>query len=343
MKTYREDAEQRIAGEQAAHWLYELAEGGPAEREAFVAWLKRSPRHVGEFLLASTAWKEFGRTGVFTDADIDSAVREAMSGACSNVIALQGVPPSPDRLARASAGRWILRAAAAVAAIALCFSGFAYWSGMNGRTYATAVGEQRAVRLADGSLLHLNARSRVAVEFSEHTRDIRLLEGEALFSVERDTARPFRVNTGNTIIEAIGTQFDVHRTAAGATVSVMEGAVQISNDAAPAPVRLLAGEQARIRADGKIVKHTAANLAKALAWRERRMVFQDDRLEDIVAEVNRYGSRPIRVEGEAARGRTITGTFDADDTQSLLLFLGKLDDLQIEERDDRIVIRERQR
>src|SRR5690606_3139874 len=42
MKSYREDDERRIVREQAASWLCELADGEPRQKEAFVAWLKRS-------------------------------------------------------------------------------------------------------------------------------------------------------------------------------------------------------------------------------------------------------------------------------------------------------------
>jgi transmembrane sensor len=58
-------------------------------------------------------------------------------------------------------------------------------------------------------------------------------------------------------------------------------------------------------------------------------------------EVNRYTPGHIRLEGDGARNKRITGTFDADDPDSLVQFLGKLDDLAIDPKPDGFLIRER--
>lgn len=65
--------------------------------------------------------------------------------------------------------------------------------------------------LNDGSIVYLNTRSRVEEQFSRQARNVRLLEGEAMFSVEHDRARPFRMISDDTVIQAIGTQFNVYR------------------------------------------------------------------------------------------------------------------------------------
>jgi len=196
-------------------------------------------------------------------------------------------------------------------------------------------------------------------------RSIRLLEGEALFNVEHDPARPFRVIAGPTVIEAIGTRFNVYRTDAGTTVSVVEGIVEISPTIPPAlsaraappprsdaqpqvrPVsvvaeRVVAGEQARVSLEGEIVKEAVPDRARVVAWRERRLVFRGDPLEDVVREFNRYNELQIRLEGDALRARRLTGVFDADDPMSLLQFLTRDGTLIVDETGgDEIVIRER--
>src|SRR5262249_31967908 len=117
------------------------------------------------------------------------------------------------------------------------------------QTYRTGVGEQRRVELADGSVVHLNSKSRVRVIYSDRARDFRLLEGEALFKVGHDAARPFRVRAGDNLIRALGTQFNVLRRPSGTTVQVIEGAVQVSTHAdekSPAAAQLARGDEARI-------------------------------------------------------------------------------------------------
>ncbi len=320
MSTYREDAERKIAAEQAAYWLCELAEGGARRRTAFAAWLKRSPRHVGEFLNASAAWQAFGQTTIDA-AEIQDIVAQARAQRDDfNVVPLDGMatPASTER----RRPRRLMPFAAAAGIAALGVAAAAWWLIHDGQAYATVAGEQRAFRLDDGSLLHLNTGSRIKVMYSRHAREVRLLEGEALFSVQGDSARPFRVQVQGVVIEALGTEFNIQRRSRDVTVSVVEGRVSVDGRR-----ELAANEQVRIDLDGHIVD-TPVHMADALAWRERRLVFEDDRLEDIALEVNRYTPDFLQVDG-AARDKRITGTFDADDPASLILFLRKLEELEV--------------
>jgi len=68
------------------------------------------------------------------------------------------------------------------------------------------------------------------VDFSQAARNVHLIRGEALFVVERDSARPFTVTAGDTTVRALGTQFNVRRRAEGADVAVVEGAVQVTRE-----------------------------------------------------------------------------------------------------------------
>jgi len=349
--------------EEAAQWVVELEEPTPRVLREFAAWLEASPRHVEEFLLASAVWKELDGLDAARRIDVQRLVEEARS----NVRPL--VPEAMREISDESSGpsRARRRVLGIVAAAAALVAGIAIWLVMATApdVYATSRGEQRAFRLADGSVVHLNTQSRVEVEFTRMERSIRLLEGEALFNVEHDPARPFRVIAGPTVIEAIGTRFNVYRTDAGTTVSVVEGIVEISPTIPPAlsaraappprsdaqpqvrPVsvvaeRVAAGEQARVSLEGEIVKEAVPDLARVVAWRERRLVFRGDPLEDVVREFNRYNELQIRLEGDALRARRLTGVFDADDPMSLLQFLTRDGTLIVDETGgDEIVIRER--
>src|SRR5690606_14686343 len=97
------------------------------------------------------------------------------------------------------------------------------------QVYSTGIGEQRTVKLADGSIVHLNTDSSLRVEYSPATREVHLVEGEALFVVAKEPARPFRVEAGQTTVQALGTQFNVYRRAGGIEVSVIEGAVRVAD------------------------------------------------------------------------------------------------------------------
>jgi len=107
-------------------------------------------------------------------------------------------------------------------------------------TYSTATGEERSVSLEDGSTLDLNSQSKVRVRFNTHERTVELIQGQALFRVSKDLARPFIVSTDTTQVRAVGTQFDVYRKSSGTVVTVIEGRVAVLPEAA-SPKRPAAG------------------------------------------------------------------------------------------------------
>ena len=116
-----------------------------------------------------------------------------------------------------------------VAAISMCVVGSVglYFYAERNQAFETGIGEQRFVKLVDGSTIELNSRSRVRIRYSNLGRDVDLIEGQALFHVAKDAARPFIVHSGTTLVRAVGTQFDVYRKDSGTTVTVVEGRVAV--------------------------------------------------------------------------------------------------------------------
>src|SRR5690606_22645584 len=114
---------------------------------------------------------------------------------------------------------------AAGVAVAL-LGGAVLWNTFyGGTTYSTGIGEQHSVTLADGSVLQLNASSKVRAHFSGRQRSVELVEGQALFQVATDTERPFIVSIGDTHVRAVGTQFDISQKRKGTVITVVEGRV----------------------------------------------------------------------------------------------------------------------
>jgi len=116
-----------------------------------------------------------------------------------------------------------------------------------------------------------------------------------------------------------------------------------SSDAAavtPAPLRLAAGEEANV-ASGHVAKSVNPKTDNVLAWRQRRLVFYDARMADVAAEFNRYNRTQIRIEGSAAQDKILTGIFDADRPQSLMLYAAKDDSLEVQPDGNNWVIRAR--
>jgi transmembrane sensor len=323
----------RIAAE-AAEWLIRLEEdSSPGCRQEFASWLKHSPSHMDEFLLVTSVYRAMG--GADPERKIDPI--RLMQESEPPIVPLSGdadpIQPGNPRRKRLVVSSL---AAAAVFLSMLLWWGVPRTTGTDS-TYATTLGEQRSVKLPDGSIVFLNTKSRIRTAFSGAAREVHQLEGEALFVVERDPQRPFRVLAGSTVVQALGTQFNVYRRGESVEVSVIEGRVEVSSGAVPAPLN--AGEEAHVSHSGRITTQPAEDVARAVAWRQRQLIFQSRPLGEIAEEFNRYNSMQLSVEGGTLAQRRVTGVFDADRPEALLKFLRTDPALEVEQQGSAIVIR----
>lgn len=342
----------RAIAEEAADWLLRLEDADTAMTEAelkeFSAWLQRSPQHIEEFLQVSALQAEMStaQTATFpkVQALIDSA-RLNVIDIANNDTAEQAPPPARRRIRM----RRIIGGAAGVVLLAMAAQHFVIDPSnfdsvtAPGRTYSTDVGEQRSVVLADGSVVNMNTRSTLNVRFTQNSRLVELSAGEAIFDVHKDAARPFRVKSGRTVVEAIGTRFNVYQQDKQTVVTVVEGHVAVSSDtastskavapirgSASAPVRLKPGGQVAVLKSGGISEPRKVDSKKATAWTERRLVFDAEPLQFVAQELNRYNHRRLSIGDVRIATRSISGVFNASDPETLLAFLETVGDIRVE-------------
>lgn len=330
-----------LVDEQASGWVDAMKNPTASDRLAFGRWLKKRPSHATEYLLMEALDSSLASI----DPQRQHSVDEALASAPHEVVPMPGRRDGSRDDSSSPAWWRICGLAATVATIAVAAWWMSPWSGREWQSVSTRVGEQRVVELEDGSSIHVNTQSRLRVRLSGESRDIQLLAGEALFKVARDPARPFLVHAGKTTIRALGTQFNVHREREDTQVAVLEGKVAVSVMGAaantPTPTLLIAGEEVSVQADKAVTKRPAADVARAVAWQQRRLVFRMDTLEDIAYEFNRYNRSPkIEVEGAALQARRLSGVFDATDPGAFARALGHDQRLRIEVGNGQIVIRE---
>lgn len=361
--------------EEAAEWLVELRVGDvdAGTRERLDTWFRESPHHIRAFLELSSIWEDGGDPDLDRAHSTDDLIGKAR--ATCNVVPLglgsagpaegggRGGAPTVMRPGRAIVSRrFHRRAVVAASLVSACLLGLlGYWfQNRMERTYTTSVGEERSIALPDGSTLELNSRSRLRIRFSERERDIELLEGQALFKVVKDPARPFVVQSGSARVRAVGTQFDVYRKASGTTVTVVEGRVAVlpaqgvGPDASPPPtatpdalargthdaIILFAGEQVTV-APSATAKPRKADVATATAWTQHQLVFESTPLTDVAQEFNRYNLRQLVVDDAGLQNFHVTGVFSSTDPASLLRFLRAQRGISVEDSDMQIRISRR--
>ncbi|WP_029978015.1 FecR family protein [Pseudomonas sp. PH1b] len=293
-------AQARIRDEAAA-WFTRLQEPELSSEQQlqFQQWLAEDPQHRYEFQLLEALW-----------AATDLVPRARLQALCD----------APAKARR----RPLLRVALAAGVAALAV-GLGLFSGLNqpvsySAEFATALGERRHVALPDGSQIDLNSRSHLQVRYARNQRLIELVEGEALFSVEHDTDRPFVVAAGVGKVTVTGTRFDVRRDAQQTRVAVEQGRVKVQGRDAAADdfITLTPGQGTHVDEHGKVAAAYAVDPEALTAWRSGKQVFNDARLADVVAEVSRYREQPLRLASAAVGELRLTSVFKSDDTQALL-------------------------
>jgi transmembrane sensor len=226
---------------------------------------------------------------------------------------------------------WRRIAAAAAAVLVL---GIVTWTVLQRlgapQDYATVLGERRVVTLADGSRVSLDSNSEVTVRYTSGARLLHLVRGQARFDVAHDVERPFSVLAGGQKVIATGTAFNIDLDESKVLVTLIEGHVVIVDERSPMgtlglpelesrhrSVELTAGQQLAASAEG-VPDVKPANIQRATAWLSGRLIIDDEPLSEVVAQVNRYSTTPIRIDDSTISSMRISGVFNTGDVAGVL-------------------------
>ncbi|MEM9389362.1 MAG: FecR domain-containing protein [Bacteroidota bacterium] len=152
------------------------------------------------------------------------------------------------------------------------------------KTITTQRGEKRTVTLPDGSTVRMNYETEIqAPEQFEGDERVVYLRGHAHFDVARDTERPFIIYTEDSKTEVLGTSFDINTKREGETeIIVTSGTVAFSEkDENENHVVLEVNDRAVLNADKRMAT-SKVDALKLTSWRDNRLIFEDNTLEDII-------------------------------------------------------------
>lgn len=168
-------------------------------------------------------------------------------------------------------------------------------------------GGENTVVLADGTLVHLNAGSKLTypVRFAEKRRVV-LLEGEGYFRVKEDKEHPFIVKTNFGEIMVHGTEFNVnaYNDAKACYATLVNGKVSCLTPSQKT-VTLSPGEQA-VFADGRLEKRFV-DVEECIGWVKGEYVFHNKTLEEIMQAFERWYDVCVYYETPALRNLTYSG------------------------------------
>jgi len=289
---------------EAAAWLSRLQRDDLAESEGleFETWLAADPANGPSYGRLLAVWHE-------VDACADEMRQELAAGA------------RRAEIRRTASRRWLAGAGgfAIAAGLALAILPSALLQTPT-QTYATGKGQHQRVALADGSVIDLNAETRLTVSLSGSRRGVVMSEGEAIFDVAHDTRRPFTVAAADRTVRVVGTQFDVRNRQNELTVTVARGKVQVRPLSASAPGRkflLTPGQRLEVGATG-LEQLKSVDPQEAFSWRAGRLVYRGTPLAEVVAGLNRQYVEQIEISDPELGKTPITGVIVLDDQPAVM-------------------------
>jgi transmembrane sensor len=335
--------------QRAAGWLARRDAGlSPGEEQEFQAWLAADPAHA-------EAWREVH--GVWLG--LDHAREQGAAPAMLAELAARAQRRRARRQRRLLAG---------LAAAAVITVGFFLWPApadfsSDGRSRVVTLqsagepaGDSAVLliqpdlhKLADGSVVELNAGALLSVSYTERRREVRLISGEAYFTVVPDAARPFVVGAGVVEVRAVGTAFAVEQTGDTADVLVTEGRVGVVRIATtaepPAPLLVAAGERVLMNHEGgqpEVETVSEADIMQRLHWRGPKLRLAGAPLAEVVQRLNQINRLQLVIGDPVLADLRFSGSFQADHVEGFVRTLVTHYGIHAEEADhDTIVLRHR--
>jgi len=268
----------------AEAWLARMRRSGVDERDqaAFLEWLEQDEDHLRQYEAAKA----------------DLASLAPLAGAFRGDLARLGRRRSSD------GGRRVLIAGGLATAVVA--AAVVVWPSLQPdhvgpapRFYISAPGQIEDFVLDDGSRVTLDANSSIQVAFADNARRVTLVQGAAYFDVVHNAARPFQVAVADRRVIVTGTRFVAALRGSQAEVSLLEGRVVISrhdvakSQAGDQAVALIPGQSAVFTSGAEQLVLARRNIEVATAWRDRRLVFHDAPLSQVIEEVGRYVDMPM--------------------------------------------------
>jgi len=229
-------------------------------------------------------------------------------------------------------------------------------------------GSKSKVKLPDGTFVTLNSGSKLIypVFFRGEKREV-YLEGEAHFQVKSDSAHPFYVKTDEITIKVLGTVFNVKAYPETNTIetTLIEGSLEIINNSRlkiiqrerkvllkPSQKAIYIKNEKKLTFDEKVeVKLKAykteipeikiqekANIDLIVAWKDNRLIFDNERFEDIAIKLQRWFNVVIEIKSEELKGERFTGKFENETIEQILNALKLAEPFEYKMNKNQIII-----
>lgn len=195
--------------------------------------------------------------------------------------------------------------------------------------YSNTKGQIRRIVLSDKSVLRLNGASQVRVVYEDDDRRIGMGQAEAAFTMTPNEDKPFLISSGDRVIEMDGGEINVLRetseSGAHTVLTIRRGAARVHPEDRAAEGLNAGPGQELSWTDGQApVGMRNVNAANAFAWESHRLAYDKAPLREVIADLNRYVARPIRIADPAIGQMIYSGVLNLEGEDMMLRRIGQV-------------------
>lgn len=184
-------------------------------------------------------------------------------------------------------------------------------------TLIVPFGKRAQIVLSDGTKIWINSGSKLVypASFTENKREI-YLEGEAIFDVVHMDNKPFTVKTKDFDIKDLGTIFNVSAYTDDSFSSTMleQGKIQLIFNGksffSQETLDITPGTLAVFDQSQRTFKQTIVNPNKYMSWREGYLIFESEKLENILTKLGRYYNMEMVITDNQLKNEKFSGLLD---------------------------------
>lgn len=297
--------------EEQVSLLEKFAAGKCSKEEALevVGWFKEPEEHLNLYQESKGVWKQENK------ADEDMQLKEDLDGTLDRLHHRINIFTEEEEVSRDRGKRLIrvLYRAAAILILPLMVTTSLY---VNERINATKSdvkyteinvthGSRLNTQLPDGTTVWLNSGSTMKYpqSFSKRNRQV-IISGEAYFDVAHDASHPFIVNAGAVDLKVLGTRFNVMAYPEENLVSATLEQGKISIERVNGDRKgswlcyLEPGEHAVYQTENGTISKTRTRTDKYTSWKEGKLIFRNDPLEQVIKRLERWYNTEIEIAGD---------------------------------------------
>lgn len=202
-------------------------------------------------------------------------------------------------------------------------------------------GAKSVLTMADGTKIWLNAGSQIKYDYGFNLQNRNIyLRGEAYFDVAKNRKLPFLVHSGDVIVRAVGTKFNVKAYPEDGTIetTLVEGLVSIEKvgKSRKKDTIILQPRQKALYSEGSTEKKKKVDeiekeqsldkveIKKEVdtqvytSWKDKRWIFRKENLKDFAIKLERLYDVKIIFQDQGLEEFKLTGTIEEESIEQVL-------------------------